>query len=325
MKVKALVLFSGGLDSILAVRILEEQGIEVTGLAFESYFFDSSEARKSAEEIGLDLIVEDMSEKQFAVVQSPKYGYGRALNPCIDCHGLMFNLAGNLAGLLNSDSLKKKKFDIIATGEVLGQRPFSQNKSALEKVKSIAGVDILRPLSAKLLPETEYEKRGLVQREKLWDISGKNRKKQLDLVQKYKIEYYPSPAGGCRLTESEFGVKVKTLLENDGQRRNLTKTDFELLRLGRHHWVNIGEGSRAHVVLGKNYEENERLKALAQPDDQLLEMKELIGPTALLIDMENLNDKEKGIVKEEAQRLILERGRDTKDRKVSEVLWRWDF
>jgi len=231
---KALLLFSGGLDSILAVKILQEQNIKVTGLSFDSYFFDSEEAKKTAEQLDVELIVKDISVLQLDTVKNPRYGYGRALNPCIDCHGLMFRVAEKLAGLKNVNG---KKFDIIATGEVLGQRPFSQNSQALKKVAKLAGVDILRPLSAKLLPETIYEERGLIDRERLLDISGKSRKRQLELVKKYGVEYFPSPAGGCRLTENEFGIKVKKLLDNDGQVRKLTKLDFELLRIGRHYWL----------------------------------------------------------------------------------------
>ena len=231
--VTSLVVFSGGLDSILAVKVLEEQNIKVTGLSFDSYFFDTKEAKKTAKQLGIDLIIKDISELQLDTVKNPQYGHGSALNPCIDCHGLMFRVAGEVAELVGPG----KEFDLVATGEVLGQRPFSQNSEALKKVEKLAGVDILRPLSAKLLPETIYEKQGLVDREKLLDISGKSRKRQLELVKKYGVEYFPSPAGGCRLTENEFGLKVKKLLDNDGQVRKLTKLDFELLRIGRHYWL----------------------------------------------------------------------------------------
>jgi tRNA U34 2-thiouridine synthase MnmA/TrmU len=187
---KALVVFSGGLDSILAVKVLEEQEIEVTGLSFDSYFFDTEESKKTAEQLGIDLIVKDISELQLDTVKNPAHGHGSALNPCIDCHGLMFRVAGELAELVG----KGKKFDFIATGEVLGQRPFSQNSDSLKKVEDLAGVDILRPLSAKLLPKTSYEEEGLVDREKLLDISGKSRRRQLELVEKYGVKYFPSPA-----------------------------------------------------------------------------------------------------------------------------------
>jgi len=175
-----------------------------------------------AEQLGIELLIKDISRDQLNTVKNPRYGHGNALNPCIDCHGLMFRVAGELAKLVGEE----KKFDLVATGEVLGQRPFSQNKEALKKVEKLAGVDILRPLSAKLLSETVYEKKKLVNRSKLLDIAGKSRKRQLELVKKYGVKYFPSPAGGCRLTENEFGVKVKQLLENDGKNRKLDKVDF---------------------------------------------------------------------------------------------------
>jgi tRNA U34 2-thiouridine synthase MnmA/TrmU len=328
--IKALVPFSGGLDSILVVKILEEQGVKVTGLSFDSYFFDSREAKKTADRLGIELLIKDISEKQLEKVKNPRYGHGSALNPCIDCHGLMFQIAGELAGLVK----RKNEFDLVATGEVLGQRPFSQNKEALRKVEKLAGVEILRPLSAKLLPETIYEKEKLVNRKKLLDISGKSRKRQLELVKKYGIEYFPSPAGGCRLTENEFGIKVKKLLDNDGQMRKLGRVDFELLRTGRHYWLGQDmkkkqqvakeKGERIkknHIILGKNYEENERLKKFAQKKDGLLELKDLMGPTALLIDYANLSLEEQEQVLKKGKELVLERAKNPEGKKVMEVRW----
>jgi len=355
---KALVVFSGGLDSILAVKILEEQGIEVTGLSFNSYFFDTEESKKTAEQLGIDLIIKDISEKQLDTVKNPQHGHGSALNPCIDCHGLMFKVAGELAELVG----KGKKFDFIATGEVLGQRPFSQNSEALKKVEKLAGVEILRPLSAKLLPKTNYEEEGLVNRSKLLDISGKSRKRQLELVKKYGVKYFPSPAGGCRLTENEFGAKVKQLLENDGQNRELDKVDFELLRIGRHHWLNNeqqatsneqqnnrqGKASKAgslecakqakgqafserdkkdkyqiktHIILGKNHEENEQLKKSAKKADILIELASLMGPMALIMNGANLNKEVQEQAISETKKLILARAKNPDKKGIEEVEW----
>jgi len=316
----ALVVFSGGLDSILAVKVLQEQEIQVTGLSFDSYFFDSKEAEKTAKQLGIELIVKDISEQQLETVKNPQYGHGSALNPCIDCHGLMFRIAGELAEFKDKDG---KKFDIIATGEVLGQRPFSQNSEALKKVERLAGIDILRPLSAKLLPMTTYEEQRLVNRKKLLDISGKSRKRQLELVKKYGVKYFPSPAGGCRLTENEFGVKVKKLLDNDGQNRKLEKVDFELLRIGRHSWIS-GEQqttNKAHIILGKNYEENEQLKKSARPGDLLVELKDLMGPTALIIKGKELTDDALRKIKLETKKLILSRAKNPDGLSINEVEW----
>ncbi len=329
---KALVVFSGGLDSILAVKVLEEQGIEVTGLSFESYFFDTKESQKTAEQLGIKLIIKDISEKQLDTVKNPQYGHGSALNPCIDCHGLMFRVAGELAGLIGEG----KEFDFIATGEVLGQRPFSQNSEALKKVEKLAGVEILRPLSAKLLPKTIYEEKELVDRDKLLDIFGKSRKRQLELVKKYGVEYFPSPAGGCRLTENEFGAKVKQLLENDGQDRELDKVYFELLRIGRHYWLN-GEQqamnskqqndrqdkvSKAHIILGKNYEENQQLEKSAKKDDCLVELEELMGPVALIMNFNSLDENTQEQILLETKKLILIRAKNPEEKEVEEVEWR---
>jgi len=345
--VTALVVFSGGLDSILAVKILEEQNIKVTGLSFDSYFFDSEEAKKTAKQLGIDLIIKDISELQLDTVKNPQHGHGSALNPCIDCHGLMFRVAGEVAELVGPG----KEFDLVVTGEVLGQRPFSQNSEALKKVEKLAGVDILRPLSAKLLPETIYEEQGLVDREKLLDISGKSRRRQLELVKKYGVAYYPSPAGGCRLTENEFGVKVKQLLDNDGQIRKLTKVDFELLRIGRHYWlhqdtraskagplervkqakgpafserVNKRNQNKTHIILGKNHEENEQLKKSIKEVDILIEPKNLMGPTALIMGGKNLNSEEKDIAIAEVKKIILARSKNPEELNVEEIKWNFD-
>ena len=327
----ALVVFSGGLDSILAVKILEEQNIKVTGVSFSSYFFDTKQAEKVAKQLGINLIIKNIAEAQLGTVKNPQYGHGSALNPCIDCHGLMFKIAGDLAELAGAD----KKFDLIATGEVLGQRSFSQNKDALKKVEKLTGRDILRPLSAKLLPKTSYEKQGLIDREKLLDISGKSRRRQLELVKKYQVKYFPSPAGGCRLTENEFGRKVKQLLENDGQERKLNKVDFKLLRMGRHYWLqqnikhkmSIQELStkdwqdpRTHVVLGKNYEENEQLKKSARSGDILIELKTVMGPTALVFgNTKNNLVKDKQLLNK-VKKLILNRTK-SKDENIENVEW----
>ncbi len=361
--ITALVVFSGGLDSILAVKILQEQGIQVTGLSFDSYFFDSKEAEKTAKQLGIKLITKDISEQQLETVKNPQHGHGTALNPCIDCHGLMFRIAGELAEFKGKDG---KKFDIIATGEVLGQRPFSQNSEALKKVERLAGIDILRPLSAKLLPITTYEEQGLVDRDKLLDISGKSRKRQLELVKKYGIEYFPSPAGGCRLTENEFGIKVKKLLDNDGQNRKLEKVDFELLRIGRHHWIEsdkdngnkastssfvkrgvseshyakatrdklydsgedqdmafneeIGK-NKVHIILGKNHEENQQLKKSARSGDILVELKDLMGPTALIFRGDKLADNELKKIEQETKKLVLDRAKNSEGLSINEVEW----
>ncbi|MEA3293069.1 MAG: HAD hydrolase-like protein [Patescibacteria group bacterium] len=267
-KHKALLLFSGGLDSILALKILENQGIKTTLLFLKTYFFDEKIAKKMAENLKKPLMVVDISKKHLEMVKKPKYGYGKAMNPCIDCHILMLEKAKEI--------FKKEKFDFIATGDVLGERPMSQNRKTLdliEKQSSLKGV-LLRPLSAKLLNETIPEKNGLVDRKKLLDISGRSRKKQIELAKKSGIKQYPSPAGGCLLTDIEFAKKVSKLFKICPK---CSGNDVELLKLGRHFFFN-----KIKIVIGRNEKEDKKMRKIAQKKDVLIEMKNYSGPLTLI-------------------------------------------
>lgn len=266
--VRALVLFSGGLDSILTAKILERQGIDVAALTYVSYFFDETQAEKSAQENNIKLRVEDISPEHFHIIRKPKFGYGVGMNPCVDCHLLMLKVAKCI--------MRKDKYDFLATGEVLGQRPMSQNAGALKLIEREAGLvgKILRPLSAVVLPETEMEKSGLVDREKLFGISGRSRKEQMKLAEELGIKNYPSPAGGCILTDKEYSKKLCELLENI---KNVKNSDIALLRAGRHFWF-----EKTRIILGRNHEENLQLKKIAEKGDILVEPKNVPGPTALV-------------------------------------------
>ncbi|MCK5044610.1 tRNA 4-thiouridine(8) synthase ThiI [Candidatus Parcubacteria bacterium] len=288
MNKKALILFSGGLDSILAVKILEDQKIKVKGITFKSYFFDSEQAEKSAKEIKLCLKVVDFSKAHLNLIKSPQYGRGSAMNPCIDCHLLMLKKAKQI--------MKKEKFDFIVTGEVLGERPMSQNKRALqlvEKESSLTGY-LLRPLSAKLLLPTIPEQSGWIDRKKLFAISGRSRKKQLALVKKYKIKAYPNPGGGCILCEAEFGKRLRELFricpECEG-------SDIKLLYYGRHFWKN-----RVKIIVGRNEPENEKLKKIKRANDILVEMENYSGPLILIRNYGK--DKVSENILRQAQRII---------------------
>ena len=267
-KTNALVLLSGGLDSILVIKLLQEQDIEVTGISFVSYFFNADLAKKAAKQLKVELKIIDFSDEHLAMVKDPRYGYGKAINPCIDCHLLMSRKA--------KEVMKKEKFDFVATGEVLGERPMSQNKQALELIERESGLEgyLLRPLSAQLLEPTIPEKQGLVDRDKLLDISGRSRKKQMALAKKYKIKEYPTPAGGCLLTDLHFGQKFKELLKHwpDAQ-----GNDVQLLKLGRHFWLEDNL-----IIVGRNQEENRQIKKSSQKGDILIEPKEFPGPTILI-------------------------------------------
>ena len=269
---------------MLAVRMLQEQGIEVVGLVFNSYFFDDEKAKESAKELGIELISKDFSRQHLNVIKKPKFGYGGSINPCIDCHALMFSCAKEI--------FEKENFDILASGEVLGQRPFSQNIRALELIEKTTGLEgqILRPVSANELPATIYEKEKKIKRELLGGVVGKSRKPQMELVLKYDIKNFPSPGGGCRLTEKEFGLKVKEILPFSDF---TDESDFELLRIGRHFWFNRGDRTMYHIVLGRNHEENMQIKELIREKDAIVELSDGKGPTGFVRYYGEENEKMK--------------------------------
>lgn len=283
LKIKALVLFSGGLDSILAAKTLTEQGIEVELVCFVSNFYNAASAKKSADHIGLKLNILNIENEIIEVVKNPPSGLGKNMNPCIDCHALMIKTANEQLG---------KNFDFIATGEVLGQRPFSQNRTALDRVRKNAGVEILRPLSAKLLDETIFEKSGLVDRNKLHEISGRGREKQFELAKQYGITDFPSPAGGCLLTDPGFSDRLKEMINNWP---NANAHDIELLKHGRIYWLIKDDDEKILVIIGRNAKDNEFLEKLKQNEDIIVLLKDVIGPTTLIRSKTNslvINKKE---------------------------------
>ncbi|MBU2498173.1 MAG: tRNA 4-thiouridine(8) synthase ThiI, partial [Proteobacteria bacterium] len=254
--------------------------IEVQGLFFETPFFSSARARKSAEAINLPLKVIDLTGPHMAVVKDPKYGYGGNMNPCIDCHALMLRKAG--------ESLLQENADFIVTGEVLGQRPMSQNKKALATVAAESGFGglILRPLSAKLLPPTTPEKRGWIRREALMAFSGRSRKPQMQLAKSFQMTEYPSPAGGCLLTDPIFSRRLKDLFS---QSPHPELREIRLLKLGRHFRI----GPHTKLVVGRNKAENEAILSLAKDTDGILTVESIPGPTVLVLgdltpELENL-------------------------------------
>ena len=273
-KTKALVLFSGGLDSILAVKMLQAQKIAITAVCFESNFYDAKKAKEEAKKLDIDLKVVDIQKEMLALVKNPFSGYGKNLNPCIDCHSLMIKKAGAIA--------KSDGFDFVATGEVLGQRPFSQNKQALEKVKDLSGVEVLRPLSAKLLNETEIEKNKILIRGLLGRIQGRTREGQIELARKYKLKDYPLPAGGCLLTDSGFSERLGKMLEYWTE---CECKDVALLKYGRVFWANYlskKENQKILIIVGRNKDDNEALKRLAKQGDFMVELKDINGPVTLI-------------------------------------------
>ena len=267
--IRGLGVFSGGLDSMLAARVLTEQGVEVELLTFITPFFGAERARKSAAVLGLPLRERDITEKYYPLLFSPRYGFGKGHNPCIDCHILMLREAAAV--------MHQEGFHFLFTGEVLGQRPMSQNRQALELVAKGSGVPdlVLRPLSAKLLPPTLPEREGWVDRERLLDLSGRGRKRQMELAEKFGLRDYPSPAGGCLLTDPGYAARLKELLAHQ---ERVARQDLELLKWGRH--FRLPEGPKA--VVGRTRKENEALAALTRPGDLVLKVLGVPGPLVLI-------------------------------------------
>lgn len=265
---KGLCLFSGGLDSVLAIRLLQRQGVDVVGLTFVSYFFNAETSIRMAQQLNIPFRVMDISLEHLAMVKQPRYGYGKNMNPCLDCHLMMLRRAKQI--------MTEDGFDFVATGEVLGERPFSQNLAALNLLEKQSGLTgyLLRPLSAKLLSPTIAEQKGLVNREKLLDISGRSRQKQIEMALEWGISEYPTPAGGCCLTDPGFSGRLKELLAHWPK---ASGDDIQLLKYGRIFWQD-----NVLLIVGRNQEENNRLEQLRRPKDTLVSPKNFSGPTILI-------------------------------------------
>ena len=266
---KALVLFSGGLDSLLAAKLIQKQGIDVECITFETPFFSADKARAGAAHAALPVLhVLDITEDHLTMLRSPRYGYGKNMNPCIDCHTLMLKKTGDLMANMGAD--------ILVTGEVLGQRPMSQTKQSLHVVAKNSGYQdyILRPLSAKLLPITRPEQEGLVDREQLWDIQGRGRHRQMEAAVEFGIREYAAPAGGCLLTDVMFSKRLKELFAHD----DYEISSLHLLKTGRHFRIN----ERMKVIIGRNQHDNTLMEGYAKNTDIMLHTAHFPGPTALI-------------------------------------------
>jgi tRNA-specific 2-thiouridylase len=267
---KAISVFSGGLDSILASILIRALDIEVRGLFFETPFFSSEKTMESAKSIDLPIRLVNMTERYLEVVKRPKYGYGENMNPCIDCHALMLRIAGEI--------MLEEGADFIVTGDVLGQRPMSQNRKALSIIDTESGIKgfILRPLSARHLPPTVPEIAGWISRDKMLDFSGRSRKRQMALAKKMNITKYPPPAGGCLLTDNVFSRRLTDLFSSDSP---LAVREIELLKFGRHFRI----GPKTKAIVGRNKDENDSINTLAKVEDLLLYTVSTPGPTVLVI------------------------------------------
>ncbi|MDR0762439.1 MAG: argininosuccinate synthase [Campylobacteraceae bacterium] len=280
---RALALFSGGLDSMIAMKLITNQGINVKAININIGFGGtkdmSSVFKKRAYEAGADFEVIDAREEYLKeVLFSPKYGYGKRFNPCIDCHAFMMKKAKEL--------LKKESADFIITGEVLGQRPMSQNSKSLKNVLELSDDEglILRPMSAKLLAPTKPEIEGWVDREKLLDIKGRDRKRQISLAHEFGFKEYASPGGGCLLTDIYFSEKLRDFIKY----QSLHIEDIALLKVGRHFRLEHG----AKLVLGRDERENEILQKIDNSGfGNLFLGEELSGPYGKISKNASLDDK----------------------------------
>lgn len=284
--IKALALLSGGLDSTLAVRIILEQGIEVEGINFVTIFCNCtskkmgcSAGKQAAKILGIKLKVINTTKEFLEIVKNPKHGYGKNMNPCIDCRIYMLKLAKNY--------MEECGASFLITGEVLGERPMSQRRVALQIIERESGLEglILRPLSAQLLPPTIPEKEGWVDRSRLLAFQGRSRRPQIELATQLGIKDYPCPAGGCLLTDPGFALRIKDLLRF---KPDFDINDVHLLKFGRH----LRLSPILKAVVGRNESENKQILTFAQENDILFRLVDFPGPLTLLRGMSNQKEIE---------------------------------
>ncbi len=294
---KAVALISGGLDSMLAAKLLLDQGIHIEGINFYTGFCveghthairnkDKNKPKRNnalwvAETLGIKLHIVDIIEQYKDIVLNPKHGYGANLNPCLDCKAFMVKKA--------NEWMQQHGFDFIITGEVIGQRPKSQRRETMPIIAQESGANdrLLRPLCAKLLPQTLPEREGWVDREKLLTINGRSRKKQMALAKKYGISDYAQPAGGCCfLTDAPYSHKLADLWAVRGEKR-YDLDDIMLLKVGRH----IRPRSHFKLIIGRDEGENNYLDGYRHRFTHLFADTEK-GPTVLLQGKADANDLE---------------------------------
>ena len=269
---KALGLLSGGLDSTLAVKLILEQGIEVEAINFVTPFCQCRKggcgAVEAAKTFHIPLKMISAGTDYLRVVRNPRFGHGKHLNPCVDCRIFMLKKAKKYAEQIDA------KF--IFTGEVLGQRPMSQHKPALDLIEREAGLQgkILRPLSGKLLPPTEAEAKGYISQSALRDIRGRSRKPQIEMTREFNITNYPCAGGGCLLTDKEFAAKLQDLFEHS---KRVTVKEVNELKVGRH--FRFGENK---IIVGRNKSENESLMHTKRKSDYYFEVPRCGSPTTIL-------------------------------------------
>jgi tRNA-specific 2-thiouridylase len=274
---RAIALYSGGLDSTLAILTVMKQGIEVKAVTFLNHFgcdiSDKSSCSKApfsaAEKFGFEVKLCHLSDKFIQIVKNPKFGHGKNMNPCMDCRILMLREAREFMEMTGAE--------FLITGEVLGQRPMSQRRDALDIIDREAGLKglILRPLSAKLLRPTIMEEKGIVNRDLLYDFGGRSRKPQMALAEEFGLTDYPAPAGGCLLTEPNYSYRLRELLDHEP---DPSLEDLSLLRLGRHFRIS----GNCKIIVGRNRNENEALLALDAEKSVSLRVEGYASPIVLM-------------------------------------------
>lgn len=284
-KKKIVALLSGGLDSRLAVKMMQGKGFDVTAVAIKTPFCDFDcgrgcgfEIRETADMLGVDLKTVYLGDEYIEMLKNPKHGYGSGMNPCIDCRAMMFKAGKKVMEDIDAE--------FIISGEVLGQRPMSQHGPALRTIEKESGLEgkIVRPLSGALLPPTQPETEGLIKREDLGMIRGRSRKEQLKLAHEFGFEDPPNAGGGCLLTDPRFAVRAKDLFKHT---ETPTTNDIDLLKIGRHFRFD----SKTKLIVGRNKDENEMLESLVLPGDVLFETKEHVGPLSLLRGSDSESNK----------------------------------
>jgi len=284
-KTRAIALFSGGLDSLLACRLLANQGIDVLAVKFISPFFgyellaDPDHCRMVKEKYSINLMLQDISEEYMLMLKNPAHGYGKHFNPCLDCKIFMMTRAREMMAEVGAS--------FLVSGEVVGQRPMSQRRDAMRVVERDSGCDgiLLRPLCAQRLNETKPEIDGLVDRSQLAGLSGRGRAGQIEMAASFGIADYPTPAGGCILTDPIVGERIKKFYNTHD---HITIADMRLLMLGRQ--FSLPDGS--WLVIGRKASENTILEGMAEPNDICLMLKDRPGPTALLRHLQSRSDLE---------------------------------
>ncbi len=278
---KAVSLFSDGLDSILAAKLIQNQGIDVIAFHFilPFYYIEDEKqinAVKTAHKLNIPIEISHGGRDYIEMVKKPKHGYGKNMNPCIDCKIFIMKKARIF--------MEEIGVSFLFSGEVLGQRPMSQRKHSMELIEKEAGVEglLLRPLSAKLLPSTIPEEKGWVKKENLCAFEGRSRKPQIALAREFGITEYPSPGGGCCLTDLDFSVRLRDAFEYNED----SSLKLQLLHFGRHFRLKSG----AKLVVGRDEKENQIIESLAEENDLLIEGVGFGSPIALLKNSKNPED-----------------------------------